>query len=86
MDELTALRTFAQRVMANWPEGDVDGGDLQSIAVECGLLMPVDVTQPCGEGCNCAGYGDFPLTCFRPTALLNPNINNPDDKSTGGNS
>ena len=32
------LRAFAQRVMEAWPDGDVDGGELQEAAVACGLL------------------------------------------------
>jgi len=72
MEDLTALRAFAQRVMANWPDSDVDGDELQEAAVDCGLLKPFEVTEPCGEGCRCADYGGFPLTCYRPTALLSP--------------
>lgn len=72
MDELTALRRFAQRVMANWPEGGFDGDELQDAAVDCGLLKPFEVEESCGEGCRCSEYGGFPLTCYRPTALLSP--------------
>ena len=47
---------------------DLDGGDIQDKAVELGLLEGVKVTESCGENCNCAEYGDFPLTCFRLSA------------------
>ncbi len=68
---IAGLRRFAQRVMESWPEGGIDGGDLQDIAVECGLLAPVTVSEWCGEGCRCVEYGvDFPFECFRKTALL----------------
>lgn len=52
--------------------GDLDGGSIQDKAVELGLLAPTEATEPCGpEGaCRCAGYDDFPTTCYRPTALL----------------
>jgi hypothetical protein len=50
--------------------GDVDGGTLQDAAEKCGLLQAVEVSEPCGEGCNCAGYGDFPQTCYRPTETM----------------
>lgn len=68
-DNLNLMR-FAARVMKSWPEGDVDGGDLQRIANECGLLHPVTVTEPCGEICGCADLVDFPCNCYWPTPLL----------------
>ena len=68
--ENAELREFAQRVMKNWPEGDVDGGELQEIAVGCGLLQPVEMTGPCGEHCSCAEHTDFPAICLRHTKLL----------------
>jgi len=61
-----ALLTFARKIMASWPEGDVEGIDLQDIALETGLLHQILATESCGEGCRCAGYrDDFPLTCYR---------------------
>lgn len=50
--------------------GDVDGGTLQDAAEKYALLQAVEVTEACGEGCNCAGYGDFPQTCYRPTDTM----------------
>ncbi|MGE5650914.1 MAG: hypothetical protein ACM34A_12025 [Bacillota bacterium] len=46
--------------------GEVDGGCIQDWAVEAGLLVAHQETEPCGEGCRCAEYGiDFPWECFR---------------------
>lgn len=81
-DELSTLRAFAQRVMKNWPDGDVDGGELQDAAVECGLLAPHKVNEPCGEGCRCAEVGDFPLICYRPTVLLQPYLTTPSEEES----
>lgn len=47
--------------------GDVDGGDAQDMAEALGLLAGVEVSEPCGEECNCASYGDFPQKCLRET-------------------
>ena len=58
---------FGKRVLAIHREdfNDVDGGTLQDIAEECGLLERITVTKPCGENCECAQYGDFPQECLR---------------------
>jgi hypothetical protein len=45
--------------------GDLDGGWLQDKAEECGLLVRVTATEPCGEVCSCAEYDDFPQQCLR---------------------
>lgn len=45
--------------------GDLDGGSLQEKAEALGILGRVPVTEPCGEECNCAEYGDFPQDCLR---------------------
>jgi hypothetical protein len=69
--DLEKLRGFANRIMEHWPNGDVDGGDLQEAAVEFELLVDVTAAEPCGEACMCAEYGaDFPTQCYRKTALL----------------
>lgn len=65
------LRAFAQAILKGWPDFDTyDGFDLQELATTHGLLAPIQVTEPCGEDCNCAEYGDFPTDCYRFTPLL----------------
>jgi len=49
--------------------GDLDGGDIQALAERHGLLRPVTVKEPCGEGCVCREYNDFPCRCYRKTYL-----------------
>lgn len=44
---------------------DIDGGWAQDKATELGLLVNVRVTEPCGEGCRCVEYDDFPQDCLR---------------------
>ena len=55
-EQIAALRSFAQDVMRSWPEGDVDGGDLQEYAEKHGLIVPRIMYAPCDdEGfCECA--------------------------------
>lgn len=70
-----ALRAFAQQVMKSWPEGDVDGGDLQDAAEKHGLLKPERRYEPCVPVCSCIEYhGDDEwrdgVTCYRKTPLL----------------
>lgn len=51
------LIAFAREILSAWPEGGIDGGDLQDIAVEHGLLVPETRYAPCSEeDCCCAGY------------------------------
>lgn len=71
------LRAFAQAIMEAWPEGGIEGDDLQEIAVKHGLLAPETRFEPCGEWCKCNGIGEYDsddwqrgVTCYRRTALL----------------
>ena len=74
--DATMLRRFAKAVMDAWPEGDLDGGDLQAIAVAHRLLEPETRHAPCSEdGCACAEYADETewaagVICYLHTALL----------------
>lgn len=75
--EIGQLRAFAVEIMSAWPEGGIDGAELESIAFRHGLLEPELKTEPCGEYCTCASdYGLSPeewaagITCYRKTALL----------------
>lgn len=78
--ERDALRDFAQRVMQSWPEGGIDGGELQELAESCGLLRKVEVSKPCGDGCDCENYGaPFPTDCYRATDLLRPGAETPEE-------
>ena len=49
-----ALLAFAREIMSAWPEGGIEGGDLQDAAVEHGLLVPETRYAPCSEECPCA--------------------------------
>jgi hypothetical protein len=79
MNEIDALRAFAQEIMKCWPMGDLDGGTLQEAAVRHGLLRPETRYEPClDDGCTCAEYFDEAefaggVTCYRKTALLTAN-------------
>ena len=75
-EERSKLRAFAQEIMDHWPEGGVDGDDLQEIAIRHGLIVPAIKYEPCGVGCFCesyAGIDEFEngVTCFVKTELLN---------------
>lgn len=80
--EAEKLRAFAKAVMDVWPMGDLDGGDLQEIAVRHGMLKPETRHEPCGENCSCAEYADAQeweggVVCYRKTPLLmgsNPQV------------
>ena len=69
---LDALAAFGAKVLElhrNGGEpGDVDYDDLHNAAITTGVLIQVEVTEPCREGCSCASHvgGDgFPTTCNR---------------------
>lgn len=61
-DEVKKFRAFAQDVMACWPEGDVDGGHLEELAVKHGLLECRDYYA----SDEWAGG----IICYRKTPLL----------------
>jgi hypothetical protein len=75
--EAKKLRAFAREVMEAWPEGGIEGDDLQEIAHRHGMLAPEIRHEPCGEWCNCnagvdvdGGEWDRGVECYRRTALL----------------
>ena len=43
----------------------IDGGDAQDAMDRFGVLVKTVVTEPCGEVCNCAEFGDFPVDCYK---------------------
>jgi hypothetical protein len=69
--ELARLRAFARRIMQAWPDGDVDGLELQEAAVEAGILRETRPREACGESCRCADYygdrnfRDGHVVCYR---------------------
>lgn len=76
-DEKEKLRAFAREVMEAWPEGGIEGDDLQEIACRHGMLEPEMRFEPCGEWCNCQNLNGLDsddwkggVECYRRTALL----------------
>ena len=53
-DAYDSLLAFAREILAAWPEGGIEGGDLQDIAEKHGLLVPEIRHAPCVENCPCA--------------------------------
>lgn len=68
--DIEALRGFAHDIIEFWPHGSLSGGDLQDFAIKHGILAPTEVTESCGEFCECSEYGGFPTTCYRKPELL----------------
>ena len=74
--EVESLRAFVIDLfaVANWPEGgDIDGGDLQELAAQHGILKPETRTAPCAENCFCAEfYGNMAsgVICYRKVEWL----------------
>lgn len=85
------FKGFAEKVIREAWEGrdfgPMDGGDVEDIGVEFGILKPVTMAAPCGENCACeeyAGSSEFPLTCYRfvePAAPLPLREPSPDLKA-----
>jgi hypothetical protein len=51
-----------------WDGGSLDGGELQEMLVEAGVLTGVVINEPCGERCRCSEYDVAPpWTCYRLT-------------------
>lgn len=66
------LAEFFRRAWETASEGrELDGSQIQEWGEQLGLLRGIEVTEPCGDGCNCDEMtgGDFPMTCYRPTDL-----------------
>ena len=75
INDLHKLRSFAQAVMEAWPDGGIEGGDLQEIAEKHGMLAQKTMAAPCGDGCRCVEYfcsDDWQrgVMCYRRTSLL----------------
>lgn len=69
--DLTAtLANFALELIDGASEGNsFDGGEIQSMAEECGLLTKEARTEPCGKDCGCEEFG-FPAECYVVTPEL----------------
>ena len=63
------LRDYAIWVLSHHPDGDIDGGELQDMSYEIGMLEKFEVTEPCEGNCNCVDYG-FPCECYRIATWL----------------
>jgi hypothetical protein len=74
--EFEKLRAFAQDIMRAWPEGDVDGGELQEAALRHGLLEPSEPTQEERDEWG-LDEGD---AWYRKTAMLADNTRNQADR------
>jgi hypothetical protein len=76
--KLKALASFARDVLSNWPEGGIDGADLQELGIKHGLLIlkSPGPKEPCGEDCMCAEYFSDAewaqgVPCYRYAEALN---------------
>jgi hypothetical protein len=77
-DTLEHLLPFARDVLENWPDGGVDGFDLQDLAIKHGLLVPEQRAAPCSDdegACRCAEYYSAEewaegITCYRRAEWL----------------
>jgi len=71
--DIAKLKRFAGLVLKDHRNGgypgDVDGGELQAYAEQCGLIEERRVESPCGENCSCTDFGEFPTTCYFNTDL-----------------
>jgi hypothetical protein len=64
------LKAFADAILnVAWDAGQLDGSDILDMAEQHGLVVATNVEQSCGEGCRCAEYDGFPVTCYRKTYL-----------------
>ncbi|WP_175786440.1 hypothetical protein [Burkholderia anthina] len=73
LDDIAKLKRFAGLVLKDHRNGgypgEVDGGELQAYAEQCGLIEERRVESPCGENCPCTDFGEFPTTCYFNTDL-----------------
>lgn len=74
-NQITGLQAFARYMVdAALDGGDVDGGTIQEIAHQYGLLTKREMKGPCREPeegyCACAFESGFPVECYQPTDAL----------------
>lgn len=78
MTEIESLRGFAKEILECWPFGDVDGFELQDLAIKYGLLRQKDPApdRPCAEDCMCGesydliDFANGDVECYEKTKLL----------------
>lgn len=63
------LLAFARDVMRSWPDGGLDGGELQDIALRHGLIEPSKPTQEERDEWGLDNDDHW----YRKTAVLSPN-------------
>lgn len=71
MPQTTPAERFAAAILRPFLRGDIDnldGFDIEEMAIKAGLLEPATVDEPCGDRCSCADNGaEFPTECNRLT-------------------
>ena len=79
LTDLENLRGFVREIMRSWPTGDVDGLELENLALKYGLIKLKDPPpgKPCSdEDCICTEYFDMKdfadgsVDCYERTELL----------------
>ena len=63
-DKLAAFGAWCAREFRDGL-GNIEGGDAQDEMTRLGVLVVVVANEPCGEGCTCVEYGNFPHHCYR---------------------
>lgn len=60
---------FANKMFGiSWAGCHADGGTIQELGEQYGLLKETEMQEPCGEACMCRECGaDFPTNCYRKT-------------------
>ena len=78
MTDQENLSGFVREIMESWPLGDVEGGELQDLAIKYGLLKRKEPppTEPCCDECTCGyayefeDFADGIVECYERTELL----------------
>ena len=72
--QLAAAREAVRQLIRMVAWDSADGGDVQDWAVKQGILIAVEVTEPCNpDNCVCAEVG-FPVTCYRFSPAYRANL------------
>lgn len=69
---LPRLQGFARAIIA---EHQLETEGIQELLVEYGLIVPVEVTEPCSPNCRCEYYdAEFPTTCYAVNREMIPRL------------